>query len=84
MGLMTNEEFCQAVWGIVIKNFRHKYFFLVSDFRDRFQIPSALIFCSVDREGPGRIYLPVLRCREFNSLSLYIYFKCTFRCSHPI
>ena len=31
MGLVTNEELCQVVWGIIIKNFMHKYSFIVSD-----------------------------------------------------
>ena len=30
MGLVTNEELCQVVWGIIIK-FLHKYFFIVSE-----------------------------------------------------
>ena len=38
---------------------------------DRIKISSVLIFCSADREGSGRINLPVFRCWEFNI------FKCT-------
>ena len=30
MGLVTNEELCQVVWGI-IKNFMHKCSFIVND-----------------------------------------------------
>ena len=37
----------------------------------RFKIPSALIFCSVDREGSGRISLPALRRREFSFFQVY-------------
>ena len=29
-GLVTNEELCKLVWGIFIKNFMHKYSFIVS------------------------------------------------------
>ena len=32
----------------------------------RFKISSALILCSVEKEGSGRMNLPALRCREFN------------------
>ena len=66
MGLVTNKELCQVIWGIIIKNFMHKYSFIVTECCGRFKIPSALIFCSVDREGSGRINLPALRCREFS------------------
>ena len=31
MGLVINEELCQVVWGIIIKNFMHKYSFIVSE-----------------------------------------------------
>ena len=31
VGLVTNKELCQVVWGIVIKNFMHKYSFIVSE-----------------------------------------------------
>ena len=31
MGLVTNEEVCEVVWGIIIKNVMHKYSFLVND-----------------------------------------------------
>ena len=65
MGLVTNKELCQVIWGIIIKNFMHKYSFIVSELL-RFKIPSARIFCSVDREGSGKINLPALRCREFS------------------
>ena len=30
VGLVTNEELCQAVWRIIVKNFMHKYTFIVS------------------------------------------------------
>ena len=30
-GLLTNEELCQVVWGIIIKNFMRKYSFIVSE-----------------------------------------------------
>ena len=29
--LVTNEELCKVVWGIIIKNFMHKYSFIVSE-----------------------------------------------------
>ena len=69
VGLVTNKVLCQVIWGIIIKNFMHKHSFSVSELL--FKIPRALIFCSVDREGSGRINLPALRCREFS------FFKCT-------
>ena len=31
VGLVTNEELCRVVWGIIIKNFMHKYSFIVSE-----------------------------------------------------
>ena len=31
MGLVTNKELCQVIWGIIIKNFMHKYSFIVSE-----------------------------------------------------
>ena len=31
VGLVTNEELCQVIWGIFIKNFMHKYSFIVSE-----------------------------------------------------
>ena len=31
VGLVTNEELCKVVWGIVIKNFMHKYSFIVCE-----------------------------------------------------
>ena len=31
MGLVTNEELCKTVWGIIIKNFMHEYSFIVSE-----------------------------------------------------
>ena len=31
VGLVTNEELCQVVWGSIIKNFMHKYSFIVSE-----------------------------------------------------
>ena len=31
MGLVTNEELCQVIWGIIIKNFNGKYSFIVSE-----------------------------------------------------
>ena len=31
MGLVTNEELCKVVWGIIIKNFMRKYSFIVSE-----------------------------------------------------
>ena len=73
MGLVTNKELCQVIWGIIIKNFRHKLIFLYCNRTVvvglKFQVHS-LIFCSVDREGSGRINLPALRCREFSFLSV--------------
>ena len=31
MGLVTNKELCQVIWGFIIKNFMHKYAFIVSE-----------------------------------------------------
>ena len=31
MGLLTEEELCQVVWEVIIKNFMHKYSFIVSE-----------------------------------------------------
>ena len=31
VGLVTNKELCQVIWGIIIKNFMHKYSFIVSE-----------------------------------------------------
>ena len=31
VGLTTNEELSKVVWGIIIKNFMHKYSFIVSE-----------------------------------------------------
>ena len=31
VGLVTNEELCKVVWGIIIKNFMHKYSFVVCE-----------------------------------------------------
>ena len=28
VGLVTNEDLCKVVWGIIIKNFMHKYSFI--------------------------------------------------------
>ena len=64
MGLVTNKELCQVVLAIVVKNFMHKYSFIVSCC-GRFKIPSALVFCFVHAEGLGRINLPALQSREF-------------------
>ena len=36
MGLVINKELCQAIWGIIIKNFRHKYSFIVSEWKEEF------------------------------------------------
>ena len=50
----------------------------------RFKIPSALIFCSVDREGSGRINVPALQCREFLfSFSFFLLFKVHFATAIP-
>ena len=39
MELVTNEELYQVVWGIIIKNFMHKYSFIVSELlRERGEI----------------------------------------------
>ena len=67
-------SFVSLSWQLLAaphKNFMHKYSFIVSELL-RFKIPSARIFCSVDREGSGRINLPALRCREFS----FFFFKC--------
>ena len=29
VGLVTNEELCQVVWGIISQNFMHKYSFIL-------------------------------------------------------
>jgi len=29
--LVTNKELCQVIWGIIIKNFIHKYSLIVSE-----------------------------------------------------
>ena len=29
MGLVSNKELCQVIWGIIFKNFMHKYSFVV-------------------------------------------------------
>ena len=31
MGLVTNKELCQVIWGIIIKHFMHKYAFIVRE-----------------------------------------------------
>ena len=31
VGLVINEVLCKVVWGIIIKNFMHKYSFIVSE-----------------------------------------------------
>ena len=31
VGLVTNKELCQVIWGIIIKNFIHKYSLIVSE-----------------------------------------------------
>ena len=31
VGLVTNEELCKVVWGIIMKDFMHKYSFIVSE-----------------------------------------------------
>ena len=31
VGLVTNKELCQVLWGIIIKNFMHKHSFIVSE-----------------------------------------------------
>ena len=31
VGLVTNEELCKVVWGIIIKNLMYKYPFIVSE-----------------------------------------------------
>ena len=31
VGLVINEELCEVVWRIIIKNFMHKYSFIVSE-----------------------------------------------------
>ena len=37
MGLVTHEQLCKVVWGIIIKNFMHKYSFIVSELLGRFK-----------------------------------------------
>ena len=31
VGLVANEELCKVVWGIIIKDFMHKYSLIVSE-----------------------------------------------------
>ena len=31
VGLVTNKQLCQVIWGIIIKKFMHKYSFVVSE-----------------------------------------------------
>ena len=31
VGLMTSEELCKILWVIIIKNFMHRYSFIVSE-----------------------------------------------------
>ena len=31
VGLVTNKELCRALWEIILKNFMHKYSFIVSE-----------------------------------------------------
>ena len=31
VGLVANKELCEVIWGIIIKNFMHKYSFIVSE-----------------------------------------------------
>ena len=31
VGLVTNKELFQVIWGIIIKNFMHSYSFIVSE-----------------------------------------------------
>ena len=31
VGLMTNKELCQVIWGLIVKNFTHTYSFIVSE-----------------------------------------------------
>ena len=47
----------------------------------RFKIPSALVFCSVDREGSGRINLPSLRRSEF--IFFFFFFLVYFATAIP-
>ena len=57
-------KLCQVVWGIVIKNFTHKYFFIVIvALGFKFQVHS--FFCSVGREGSGTMNFPTLWWRAF-------------------
>ena len=31
VGLVINEELCRVIWGIIIKNFMHKYSFIICE-----------------------------------------------------
>ena len=67
VGLVTNKELCQVIWGLLLRTLCINTPLLQVSCCGRFKIPSALIFCSVDRdEGSGRINLLALRCREFS------------------
>ena len=58
VGLVINKEY--VVRGNVIKSVMHKYSFLVNELLGlKFQVH--LFFCSLDREGSGRLKIPALR-----------------------
>ena len=80
VGLVTNKELCQVICGIIVNNFMHKYSFIVTGCCGRFKIPSALIFCSVDMEGSGRINL--LAFDVGSSFFLFLFLSVP-RHSHP-
>ena len=44
VGLVTNKELCQVIWGITIKNFMHKYSFIVSKLFAFFSLLFFLLF----------------------------------------
>ena len=39
VGLVSKRELCQVIWGIIIKNFMHKYSFIVREHRPDINIP---------------------------------------------
>ena len=54
VGLVTNTKLCLVVWEIAIKNRCINIPVLYVSCCGRINIPNALMFCSVDREGSHR------------------------------
>ena len=57
VGLVTNKELCQVIWGIIIKNFMHKYSFIVSELLLKFQELSSFVL-PIGKDQEGLICLP--------------------------